>query len=147
MNQYQDVPASRSLEQQSFARASAGTRFNDVRSQGSWDMTPNERRNEFGTSGSSFDMRQELQTITRDDQPSLLGYTASRIVMMPTASQQMQDKMMSDISVACHMDFLESMTETLVPNDLWTGLHEFFTSDQSISKEFILYKLGMWIFM
>ena len=88
-----------------------------------------------------FERRQDLETITRQDQPSMLEYTES---MMPTA---LHDKMMSEISVACKMDFFETMTETLVPTDLMTGLHEFFMSDQTISKEFILCKLGMSICM
>ena len=129
--------------------------------QGFWNMGTFERTQEFGSfpgqfnedlaHGSlnvvaqvPFESRQDVETITRQDQPSMLEYRESRIAMMPTA---LHDKMLSEISVACKMDFFESMTETLVPTDLLTGLNEFFMSDQTISKEFILCKLGMSICM
>ena len=44
-----------------------------------------------------FERRQDLETITRQDQPSMLAYRESRIAMMPTA---LHDKMLSEISVA-----------------------------------------------
>lgn len=138
------------------ARSTVG-QSNAELTQGFWNMGTNERTQEFGSylapfnedlaHGSlnvaiqvPFERRQDLETITRQDQPSMLEYAESRIAIMPTA---LHDKMMSEISVACKMDFFESMTETLVPPDLLAGLHEFFMSDQTISKEFILCNLGM----